>query len=62
MLAQLRRRDVRERLIEMARWRTGHAEAARRILGRVAGIDEKRLVRLVAAGEVEAIIKSLSAR
>jgi hypothetical protein len=31
----LRRKEVRDRLIEMARWRTGHAEAARHILARM---------------------------
>jgi len=31
----LRRKEVRDRLIEIARWRTGHAEAARHILARM---------------------------
>jgi hypothetical protein len=58
-LTQLRGRETLERLIEMARWRTGHADAARYILGRVAGIDEERLQRLVMAGQAEVIINSL---
>ena len=59
VLARLRRGEVLARLIEIARWRTGHAEAARFILGRVAGIDEGRLQQLVAGGQVEAIISEL---
>jgi hypothetical protein len=64
ILAKLRRRDVMERLIEMARWRreTGHANAARYILGRIAGIDEDRLNQLVEAGEVDVIINGLNDR
>jgi hypothetical protein len=61
-LTQLRGRETLERLIEMARWRTGHAEAARRILGRVAGIDEERLQQLITAGQVEVIINSLQGK
>ncbi|HET9532669.1 MAG TPA: hypothetical protein VFQ92_20110, partial [Blastocatellia bacterium] len=59
LLAQLRKAEVRERLIEMARWRTDHAEAARYILGRMAGVAEERLQQLVTAGEVEAILNRL---
>jgi hypothetical protein len=58
LLEQLRRREVLERLIEMARWRS-HGEAARYIVGRVAGIDESRLEGLVRGGKVEAIINEL---
>jgi hypothetical protein len=61
-LTRLRGRETLERLIEMARWRTGHAEAARRILGRVAGIDEERLQQLITAGQVEVIINSLQGK
>ena len=44
-------------LLEMARWRDpGHADSARIILGRIAGIDEKQLQQLVAAHDVDAII------
>ena len=62
VLAQLRTREVQERLIEIARWRTGHAQAARLILGRLAGIDEERLQQLVSAGQVETIIHQLQGR
>ncbi len=56
LLRQLRRKEVVDRLIEMARWRTGHEQAAQYILGRLAGIDEEQLGQLVNAGKVEAII------
>jgi hypothetical protein len=62
LLAQLRRRAVLDRLIEIARWHTGHVEAARYILGRIARIDEERLVRLVTAGKVEVILNGLQDR
>jgi hypothetical protein len=64
ILAKLGRRDVLERLIEMARWRkqTGHADVAMQILGRIAGIDEDRLEQLVTAGDVDAIIKGIPGR
>lgn len=58
VFARLHSKEVLERLIEMARWRS-HGEAAANLLGRVAGIDEQRLQRLVAEGKVEAIIKEL---
>lgn len=61
VLAQLRRPEVLDRLIEMARWRS-HGEQARYILGRVAGIDESRLEQLVRAGDAEAIIHQLQGR
>jgi hypothetical protein len=61
ILAKLRRKDVLERLIEMARWgnQQNHAYAPRYILGRIAGIDEDRLSQLVTAGEVDVIIKGI---
>lgn len=59
LMASLRRREVLDRLIEMARWRTGHGEPARTLLGRIAGIDERRLGQLVKTGQVEAIIHEL---
>ena len=47
-------------LVEMARWRDArHASDARIILGRIAGIEEKRLIQLVAASEVDEIVRSL---
>jgi hypothetical protein len=60
LLAELNKTEVRERLIEIARWRTtGHASGAWYILGRMAGIDEDRLQLLVDAGNVKAILDSL---
>jgi hypothetical protein len=45
-------------LIEMARWSyAGHADSARLILGRVAGIEEKTLTAMVARQEIEPIIE-----
>jgi hypothetical protein len=41
----------------MARWRNlGHAEAALTILGRMAGIDEESLNKLISAGQTAAIL------
>lgn len=37
-----------ESLAEIARWETGHAQPAREMLGRIAGIEESRLEKLVA--------------
>ena len=62
LLAQLRRGEVQERLLEIARWRTGHAQAAQIILGRLAGIDEVRLQQLVSAGQVEVILNELQGK
>ncbi|MGB9181595.1 MAG: hypothetical protein WCB68_20365 [Pyrinomonadaceae bacterium] len=59
LLARLRGQEVLARLIEMARWRTGHADPARTILGRLAGIEETRLQQLVASGQTEEIINAL---
>jgi hypothetical protein len=58
-LAALRRSDVTERLIETARWRTGHAEMGQYVLGRIAGIPEERLKLLIDSGNAEEIIKSI---
>jgi hypothetical protein len=58
VLAQLRRPEVLDRLIEIARWRS-HGESARYILGRIAGIGESRLSQLVTNGQVEDIINEL---
>jgi hypothetical protein len=57
LLKQLRK-DAMEALVEMARWRfPGHANFARRLLGRIAGIDESKLNDLVMRNDqVEAII------
>jgi hypothetical protein len=41
----------------MARWRNiGHAEAALMILGRMAGIEEEALNKLIEAGQTGAIL------
>lgn len=59
LLGQLRSRGL-DSLIEMARWRSrGHADFARILLGRIAGIEETRLQQLVAAGHVGQIIEAL---
>ena len=56
LLRQLRRRALAS-LIEMSRWRDPlHAGDVRMILGRVAGIPEEQLAKLVAAGDVEQIV------
>ncbi|HVG17611.1 MAG TPA: hypothetical protein VNI02_01055 [Blastocatellia bacterium] len=61
LLAQLRRKEVLNRLIEIARWRS-HAEPAMYILGRIAGSDERRLKQLVTSGKVEVIINKLQGK
>jgi hypothetical protein len=44
----------------MARWRSrGHADFARILLGRIAGIEETRLQQLVGEGQVDQIIEAL---
>ena len=54
------RRDALDSLVEMARWRNpGHAEAALSILGRIAGIDEDSLSKLIDAGDADAVIGKL---
>jgi hypothetical protein len=60
-LAELRKREVLDRLIEIARWRS-HGESARYILGRIAGIEEDRLKQLVKTGKVEEIISELQGK
>jgi hypothetical protein len=59
LLRQLRA-DALDNLLEMARWRSsGHADTARMLLGRIAGIEEDRLLKLVASRDVDSIIKAL---
>jgi hypothetical protein len=59
LLRQLRASAL-DNLLEMARWRSaGHAASARMLLGRIAGIEEGRLLKLVASGDVQAIVNSL---
>jgi hypothetical protein len=56
VLAQLRT-EVLESLLEMARWRSiGHAGAALTILGRMAGIDEDTLNKLIDGGQAAVIL------
>jgi hypothetical protein len=56
LLAQLRT-EALDSILEMARWRNlGHAEAALTILGRMAGIDEESLNKLISAGQTAAIL------
>lgn len=60
LLACLREQALTS-LIEMARWSyAGHADTARLMLGRVAGIDEKTLIAMVARQEIEPIIKAVT--
>jgi len=59
LLRQLRAAAL-DNLLEMARWRSnGHAGHARLLLGRMAGVEEGRLMKLLANGDVEAIISAL---
>ncbi len=59
-LQSLRRKDVRERLIEMARWRTkGYGEVGQYLLGGSAGIPEERVRMLLDSGNIEEIINSI---
>ena len=56
LLATLRA-DALDPLLEMARWRSiGHAEAALSILGRIAGLDEDALDKLIEDGQSDTII------
>ena len=55
LLKQLRK-EAMDALVEMARWRSAiHAGVARRILGRIAGIEEAKLNTLI-DDQAEAII------
>jgi hypothetical protein len=60
MLALLRTEALNS-LEEMARWRSlGHAEAALAILGRIAGLSEDSLNKLIEAGQADTIIGKLN--
>jgi hypothetical protein len=60
VIGQLRSKAL-DSLLEMARWRSaGHAHSARLLLGRIAGIEEGRLTKLVEAGQVDQIVKALN--
>jgi hypothetical protein len=59
ILKQLRA-EALDGLVEMARWHTlSHAMSARMMLGRIAGIEEQRLIAMANAGEVDAILAAL---
>jgi hypothetical protein len=59
LLAALRAQALAS-LLEMARWRSGHAYFARVLLGRIAGIEETRLQKLVGDNaQVDVIIKAV---
>jgi len=59
LLAKLREQAL-DALIEMASWRRrGHAARSRIILGRIAGIPEDRLTKLVFEGPPDAIIQAV---
>jgi hypothetical protein len=59
LLSRLREQAL-DALIEMARWRVaGHSYAAKMILGRIAGIEEKRLEEIVEKGDVQTILDAL---
>jgi hypothetical protein len=61
LLLQLRSQAL-DPLEEMARWRSrGHAYPARMIVGRIAGIEERRLSELAQTGQVDTIVKALHA-
>jgi hypothetical protein len=62
-LLRVLRSQALESLVEMARWRDpGHARNARVILGRIAGIEERRLQELAASDDVSEIIKAVKNR
>ena len=55
------RKQALTSLIEMARWSNrGHSHSAQLMLGRIAGIEEKTLIAMLAKQEVEPIINSLT--
>jgi hypothetical protein len=62
LLEQLRT-EALDPLLEMARWRSlGHAEAALLILGRIAGMDEDTITKLIDAGQVDTILGKFNRR
>jgi len=57
----LLRTEALDSLVEMARWRsTAHAYAALLILGRIAGLDEDSLTKLIVAGQADTIINKVN--
>jgi hypothetical protein len=62
LLGELRSQAL-EPLIEMARWRApGHAYSSRIMLGRIAGIEEKRLQEIADKGQVQEILDAVGKR
>jgi hypothetical protein len=62
-LLSLLHTDALDSLVEMARWRSvGHAEAALTILGRMAGLSEDSLNKLIEAGQADTIITKFNPR
>lgn len=60
LLAALRRQALAP-LIEMAHWDLGHGSPAQMILGRIAGIPEADLQKMISTGQVDAIIRAAKA-
>ncbi len=59
LLGRLREQAL-DALMEMARWRSpGHSYSAKVILGRIAGIEEKRLQEIVEKGEGQTILDAV---
>jgi hypothetical protein len=58
LLAQIRS-EALVSLLEMARWRGGHAYDSRMLLARIAGIEEERANQLGHTGNIDEILKSL---
>jgi hypothetical protein len=56
-----RRTEALDPLLEIARWRnSGHAEAALSILGRIAGIDEDTLNKLIDTDRADTIVNKVN--
>lgn len=60
-LLRLLRSSALTQLLEMVRWPRGHASEFMIILGRIAGIEEGRLMELASTGQVEVIISKIGA-
>ncbi len=54
------RRTALPSLIEMARWRSGHSNDPRAILGRVAGIEEKPLQQMIERRDLAGILRAIA--
>src|SRR6185295_12100724 len=61
-LLRLLRTRALDSLIEMAVWRSpAHADSSLLLLGRIAGIEEERLQRLIATQQTQVILDSVRA-